>query len=161
MSAGTGKIHELIESKQVTLLDISSEMLSQAKKRLTNTGSIRYVQADAHNMPLEDTQFDTVLCVNSLQHFDNPKQVLSEIHRVLKNDAELILVAWTKQGTISELLYWILDKTPGIHYIETPKNTIKLIQEEGFHIRNTTSWNFRWWGLTCIHAKKLQTNTPP
>jgi ubiquinone/menaquinone biosynthesis C-methylase UbiE len=152
VSAGTAKIHEGIVSEHTTLLDMSADMLKQAKKRLTNNNT--YIQADVHNIPLENNIFDTAFCISALQHYTNPKQAIKEIHRVLVTNGELILIAWTKHTLLSQMLYWALQKRSDIHYIETPENTIQLIEESGFSIHTTTSWNYRWWGLTCIHAIK-------
>lgn len=43
------------------------------------------IVADAHRIPLEDQSIDQVLCVNVLEHVENPEQVIKEAARVLKS----------------------------------------------------------------------------
>jgi ubiquinone/menaquinone biosynthesis C-methylase UbiE len=44
-----------------------------------------FVQADAHNLPFADKQFDTTICFEVLEHCPCPENVLSEIIRCTKS----------------------------------------------------------------------------
>lgn len=50
------------------------------------------VQADAHDMPFEDGQFDTVLCTDLLQYVPDPPRVVLECARVLKQGGCAVFV---------------------------------------------------------------------
>lgn len=52
---------------------------------------IELISAHAETMPLDDRSFDTVFCVNCLDHTRNPAVVISEIARVLKPGGTLVL----------------------------------------------------------------------
>lgn len=52
---------------------------------------IHFHVADAHNLPFKRETFDLVICTEVLEHVDNPKEVLLEIKRVLKNDGVAII----------------------------------------------------------------------
>ena len=50
------------------------------------------VVADVHNLSMfADASFDTVLCMEGLEHFYDPKQAVSEMTRVLRHGGALIL----------------------------------------------------------------------
>jgi ubiquinone/menaquinone biosynthesis C-methylase UbiE len=49
------------------------------------------IQADGESMPLADESFDSVFCINVLDHTFNPNDVLREIHRVLKPGGRVVL----------------------------------------------------------------------
>ena len=58
------------------------------------TGIVRVahpLQADLMYLPLADRSFDTVICMEVLEHTLNPDQVLTEIWRVLRPGGALIL----------------------------------------------------------------------
>jgi len=49
--------------------------------------------ANAHHLPFKKDTFDTVLCLEILEHVKQPLEVLKEIHRVLKPGCVLVLSA--------------------------------------------------------------------
>jgi len=81
---------ELLKSTSntsLTGLDISTDMIKIAKCNAAEyefTGRARYHLGDASNMPFRDGQFDCVFSNASLHEWDNPRQVLNEIARVLR-----------------------------------------------------------------------------
>lgn len=42
------------------------------------------VVGDIHSLPLENESVDAILCMNVLEHVEDPKKAMSEIYRVLK-----------------------------------------------------------------------------
>ena len=51
------------------------------------------VEADFHDIPLDDDSFDTVLCTDALQFAKDPARVFSEMARVLRPGGLLLAVA--------------------------------------------------------------------
>lgn len=49
-------------------------------------GKVKYFCEDGENIPFDDGSFDSVLCVNVLDHTPNPQKMIDEIYRVLKVD---------------------------------------------------------------------------
>lgn len=78
----------------VDALDVSPLMIDRLKKECNNKklNNINYLVGDAHNLKYEDNTFDTVITRLSMHHFNNPRIVLKEIKRVLKNLGELIII---------------------------------------------------------------------
>jgi SAM-dependent methyltransferase len=46
---------------------------------------------DGINMPLQDSSFDAAMCIEVIEHARDPDKIISEIHRVLKNNSTLLL----------------------------------------------------------------------
>jgi ubiquinone/menaquinone biosynthesis C-methylase UbiE len=70
-------------------LDIAPEMIRVATERLGVRAEIKL--GDAESLPWEDASFDYVFCVDSFHHYPNPKSALSEFHRVLKPNGQVVL----------------------------------------------------------------------
>jgi len=68
---------------KVTGVDFSEVAINHAKSLKLN---IEFIIEDAHFLPFKDQLFDFVVCLGSLEHFSDKKQVLKEINRVLKID---------------------------------------------------------------------------
>ena len=68
---------------QVTGVDLSSESL-QVACEFDETSAVKYLRADALDLPFGEQSFDVVLCLDFLEHIENPQAALSEIDRVLK-----------------------------------------------------------------------------
>ena len=76
--------------------DFSPEMLTAAQKRAPSTADVRFKQIDM-SVPI-DVQagsIDGVLCRWGYMLLDDPEFALRETRRVLKQDAAVVLAAWT------------------------------------------------------------------
>lgn len=75
----------LAERFSVTACDIvRAEELSELDR-------VRFVEARAEDLPFEDSEFDTVVCVKLLEHVRDMGQVLSELRRVASKRIIVIL----------------------------------------------------------------------
>lgn len=69
----------------VTGIDCSEEMLSQARRNASDHGvSPTFIRADASTLPFEDGSFDFIVSRNVLWNLPEPKKAYSEMLRVLK-----------------------------------------------------------------------------
>lgn len=50
------------------------------------------IKADAHNLPLKNASFDNVIMFDSLEYFEDPNKVFSEISRVIKDNGKISLI---------------------------------------------------------------------
>jgi SAM-dependent methyltransferase len=64
------------------------------------------IVGDAAQLPLADACFDLVLCTQMLEYARDPRRVMSEIYRVLKPGAFLLLSAPAVYPQDSEQEYW-------------------------------------------------------
>jgi len=87
VGGGSGELLEFIGGKaERTLFDISREGLKKAKqlKRAEHTkvGSI-------YRLPYSDNSFDVVLCAETLEHLERPKEAIEELIRVSKRHVSI------------------------------------------------------------------------
>jgi ubiquinone/menaquinone biosynthesis C-methylase UbiE len=71
-------IHEKLDIKHIDIVDISSTSLNLAGKW---TDSQR-ILADVYNLPFYTKSYDVVICLEVLEHLDNPLRALKEIKRI-------------------------------------------------------------------------------
>jgi len=57
--------------------DINYDLIPKEKALLPN-----YQEGNVENMPFGDKQFGAVICYDTIEHVDNPKQALAELQRV-------------------------------------------------------------------------------
>ena len=66
----------------VTGIDLSSESIAFARS-VYASDHVRFLEADAQAIPLEDGAFDLVVAFECLEHVQQPERLLSEIRRLL------------------------------------------------------------------------------
>jgi phosphatidylethanolamine/phosphatidyl-N-methylethanolamine N-methyltransferase len=96
VGVGTGLALELYPAGvKVVGIDVSSEMLERARKRVARRG-FSHVEAllemDAETMSFADASFDRIVAMYVLPVVPNPGRLLAELHRVCKPDGEIYLV---------------------------------------------------------------------
>lgn len=179
----TGKfkaVLSLIESNPKFILDVGSAsgwFLSKMSKRFPKAKcvgvdvyknaitygknkykSIRFVHADAHKLPFQDDSFDMIVCTEVLEHVTNPKGVLKEIRRVLKQHGAVVIEMDT--GNILFNIVWYLWmnfngkvwKGSHLHKFSSAKLE-KMIKDCGFLIEKKKLFNFKM--AVVFSSKKL------
>jgi ubiquinone/menaquinone biosynthesis C-methylase UbiE len=69
-------------------IDIVETELRRAKEKLSRFG---FALGDVQYLPFKDEVFDTALCSHVIEHVHQPKQLLQEVHRVMKRGGFLEL----------------------------------------------------------------------
>lgn len=82
--------------KFLTGIEIDENYAQMAHQYLTEAGllpdkSFRIIVGDAAQMPLESDSVDVVLCTNTLEHVDRPREVLQECARVIAPGGLVVL----------------------------------------------------------------------
>jgi SAM-dependent methyltransferase len=79
-------------------LDSSASMLALAARRCEGHRNVRFDQADATSLPVEDASFDAALCVQVLEYVPDLPAGLAELHRALRPGGRVgmwrVLLAW-------------------------------------------------------------------
>lgn len=75
-------------------VDKSGEMIIQAKMLAGNIPNVKFVQADAHNLPFETSSFDVVTALQCWVYFDK-SILIPELKRVLRDKGELYIMFMT------------------------------------------------------------------
>jgi len=93
LATGSGSaVNFLANDNQHVGTDISPGLLKKAMKNFKDAGfkNTKFYVTSADDLPFKDKYFDIVLCILSLNFFDNIKTVFKEIKRVSTNGAIFI-----------------------------------------------------------------------
>lgn len=95
---------------QVHLVDVSPEMLSEARNKFTSWGNFQTHLADGLSIPLQDESLDAVFALY-LHHCPDPLASIKEMVRLLKPNGRLVLTdldshpyTWLKEEMADEWL---------------------------------------------------------
>lgn len=90
---GTDALKLLQQGMKVVQTDISSGMVSAAKKMIAGKykDSARFVVCDAENLPCKDSSLDAIIIVAALHHLPSPSAFFVEAHRALKTGGVLVI----------------------------------------------------------------------
>lgn len=83
-------------------MDISEKMLEIGKEKVQQQGLERQIElhlGDAASLPFGDNSFDAVTVGFGVRNFENRKQGLSEIHRVLKPNGLAVILEFSMPET--------------------------------------------------------------
>ena len=83
-------------AESVTGIDISAEAVAHAAGRY-GSDRLRFVEASAALLPLEDDSVDVVVSFETIEHHDQHEEMLSEIRRILRPGGMLIMSSPNKQ----------------------------------------------------------------
>ena len=98
VGCGTGLLFSKVaaEAQTVVGVDISSELLRQARERVRKFRNVHLVQADADHMPFISNNFNVVFAFTVLQNMPKPLETLSEIKRNTTRDASVVITGLKK-----------------------------------------------------------------
>ena len=77
-------------SKRVTGVDISNDVIEQAKAKYVRP-NLAYIQGSVDAIPLDNSSIDMAVSFETLEHHDKHEEMLSEIKRVLRPSGVLII----------------------------------------------------------------------
>nr|MDO8082470.1 class I SAM-dependent methyltransferase [Candidatus Freyarchaeota archaeon] len=91
-------------NNRVVGLDLDKKLLNLTKVNVSDSeddfppnGGVSEIRASGTNLPFEDGTFDLVVCNDVIEHLDKQKELIGEIHRVLKEDGYLYLTTPNKR----------------------------------------------------------------
>lgn len=88
---GTGEYNFYLRDKfsQSYGVDINQEDIATARS-INTDDSIHYDVGDVANLTFSNGYFDTIICVDVLEHVEDPAQVVKELWRVLKPGGQMV-----------------------------------------------------------------------
>lgn len=100
VAAGTGlDFQSFPPGLEITAIDFSPKMLEKAReKAAAYDGKLDIVQADVQNLEFETGTFDTVVTSCTFCSVPDPVKGLTEIHRILKPDGQLLMFEHVRPG---------------------------------------------------------------
>ena len=139
IGCGTGRMTEYINKDfEVVGIDISGEMIKQARKRLPG---IDFIETNGYSFPsLKNNSFDIAFSYLVFQHFKDRKMVeanFKEVYRVLKPKG--MFKVRIRSDKVDKSRWW-----GGVEYTE--QSIGKLIKEVGFKLLKTeTVGHYGFW----------------
>ncbi len=110
------------KAKSIVGIDFSSEMIHQANQQLHqkqgNNKNISFRQMDVLNLAFPENSFDVVIserCLINLRSWEDQRQAMLEIKRVLKSGGRFLMIEGTNEG-LNGLN--IIRESYGLHKIE-------------------------------------------
>lgn len=99
LGCGTGRFTESLAAHfaaEVVGVDPSKKMLDQAQNKLRDK-RVRYELGSGEAIPLPDDSVDLIYMSMSFHHFNDPRLVARECHRVLRNGGTALLRTGTRE----------------------------------------------------------------
>jgi ubiquinone/menaquinone biosynthesis C-methylase UbiE len=98
VGCGSGLLfsHVAPQTEIMVGVDISRNLLLQAKERAKENPQVHIVQADADYLPFKDGAFSLVFAFTVLQNMPQPFLTLREIERASKSDAFIVVTGLKK-----------------------------------------------------------------
>jgi demethylmenaquinone methyltransferase/2-methoxy-6-polyprenyl-1,4-benzoquinol methylase len=92
----------------VVLADANAAMLARGRNRLADrgiVGNVRYVQADAEDLPFRDSSFDHISIAFGLRNVTDQRKALSAMHRVLRPGGCVVILEFSQPARALRPLY--------------------------------------------------------
>jgi ubiquinone/menaquinone biosynthesis C-methylase UbiE len=97
---------------RITGLDLSAEMLAEARRRSWSVGPgdrVSFELGDVERIPFDDNSLDLVVSTLSLHHWPEPIAVFDEIDRVLQPDGVFLIFDLRRDlGASIWLFFWLI-----------------------------------------------------
>ncbi|HET9432411.1 MAG TPA: class I SAM-dependent methyltransferase [Chitinophagaceae bacterium] len=102
IACGTGRVTKhlarSVKHDTLTATDLNRDMIDVAKETV-NDKRVKWMSADAMDLPFDDGSFDLVVMQFGIMFFPDKERGLKEAYRVLKNGGKLIYNTWNKVET--------------------------------------------------------------
>jgi ubiquinone/menaquinone biosynthesis C-methylase UbiE len=106
IACGTGRVTKhlarSVKHDTLTATDLNRDMIDVAKE-MVNDKQVKWLSADAMDLPFDDGSFDLVVMQFGIMFFPDKEKGLKEAYRVLKNGGKLIYNTWNKVETVQAI----------------------------------------------------------
>ncbi len=135
LDVGCGEGRRLIGQIEYCVgIDIAEAELRRAKEKLPRFG---FVLGDMQYLPFKKEAFETALCSHIIEHVHQPKQLLQEVHRVMKRGGFLEL-EFPNGFSLLEYVNRFFGKIGWSQYTHlhrfSPSDVYQLLKEAGWRI---------------------------
>lgn len=119
VASGTGDLaleaFRKLKPEKIVGIDISEQMLESGRVKLRRLGlenKIELIKADVEKLPFADNSFDAVMVAFGVRNFENLKQGLSEMRRVIKPGGKAVILEFsTPSNKLFNRLYHLYSFT--------------------------------------------------
>lgn len=160
VACGTGVLAQLLLERRpnlrITGVDISPQMLEQARCRIPEGQSVKWTTGHAEKLPVGDGAFDLITCTNAFHLVQDALAALREFRRVLRPGGTLVLVDWCldfPQMRLLNAVQKVVDRQR--RKVRHLDELLELIGRADFDVREAERFVPRaLWGMMRIVAKK-------
>lgn len=117
VATGTGDVAialSRLNPLKIEGIDISEKMLEIGRKKISAKGLdgfISFCQGDAEHIPFSDDSFDAVTVAFGVRNFEDLRQGLSEMRRVLRPGGTMMILEFSQPSSVPfKQLYWLYSK---------------------------------------------------
>jgi SAM-dependent methyltransferase len=147
IGSGIGNLSAfLVGSERLVLTDTREEYLGRLRKRFAghpNVAVERLYLPNEHGR-LAGQRFDTIICLNVLEHVEDDSGSLVAIRGMLAPEGRLVLLVPALPA-----LYGTMDRALGHHRRYTRAGLASLLERAGFNVAHIEYFNFAgvpgWW----------------
>ncbi len=148
VGCGSGGVLEFCSKHagEIIALDIDNEAISRIgqKSIFAQAGNVSFLSASGEDLPLADAVATKVLCIEVLEHVDDPRKVMDELYRIGKPNCTYLI---SVPGQFSEE---IMSRVGPVEIFQKPHHIRvfseieihKLITDSGFLIVSKASAGF-------------------
>jgi ubiquinone/menaquinone biosynthesis C-methylase UbiE len=89
--------------------DFSMSSIARCRRLIADA---RFVQSDVYQLGCRDESFETVICMETLEHLERPEEAIREARRVCSRDGFVIITIpeGSRDGYIGHLNFWSEDE---------------------------------------------------
>ena len=137
LGCGDGRLTAMLAAERVTAADVSPVALERARRRLPDTRLVE-LEPDAP-LPFAESEFDLVLCAETIEHVRDVQLLLSEVRRVLHPGGALALTtpAYGRTTALALLARGFEHRfdpvSPHLRFF-TRRSLARLLDELGFEV---------------------------
>ncbi|MCZ6603506.1 MAG: class I SAM-dependent methyltransferase [Planctomycetota bacterium] len=139
--SGSGNLTRyLLDREKLLCLDIDPDHVRSLESRyadLKNVTAKRCELSDSHVAEITGTGWDTVVCINVLEHIRNDRRALRNFHEVLRPGGRLVLLV-----PAIPLLFSTLDEALDHHRRYTRSRLVYKMESAGFRLIESRYLNF-------------------
>lgn len=161
IGCGVGSVIDLIRPREAILgIDVVPDVLDIARERFSDDASVEvrlldFTEAtDADLDALRERRFDTLICINVLEHIDDDTAAVRRMSRLLDPGGTLALLVPAHQA-----LYGEYDRLDG-HFRRYSRRTLReLLERGGFTVESLRHFNLvgamGWWVQYKLLRRKI------
>jgi len=130
------------EAGKVYALDISQEMLEEAKKSAALKGltNIEFIKSEEYHLALPDNSISFCFSCNVLHEIEDLKRFIKELVRLVKENGKLVIIEWNDK---------ITDLGPPEGHRLSSSHLTELIQIEGLQVDSPLDIAGYFYALVC------------
>lgn len=138
VGCGIGNFTQILaKSGHVTAIDIDESLIERLKKGNNSKIMAGYGDIEKGKYFFKGKGFDTIVCINVLEHIYDDKRALKNMYNLLKKNGRLIFLV-----PIHKFLYGEIDKSINHFRRYVPKKIRRELEEMGFFIESSRKLNF-------------------